>query len=352
MPMAHGPIAREQAAVARAAKVDAVISLLDHAVSELRSGDGWRGYLEFQSKLHDYSAKNVLLIAVQHMALYEQGKVVAPMPSYVASYRKWLEFGRQVEKGQTGLAVIAPMRGTRRVATDDDGKMIRVLGAGEQPDAGEREAKASFLRGFTVEKVFSAEQTTGAGLPSPPMPQLLAGQAPQGLGEAVMGLIEARGFSVATVPAASFLNGANGQTHWVDRTVLVREDMDDAAMVKTLLHEAGHVLLHDPRTDPGMANVSLPLKEVEAESVAFVVARVHGMATDNYSFPYIAAWAGGDDPRKAVTKTAQRVAEAAHAIIEASPADHLSGGKASLTLTPPTKTAEPNIGRERVGMPL
>jgi hypothetical protein len=68
-----------------------------------------------------------------------------------------------------------------------------------------------------------------------------------------------------------------------------------------------------------------PLKEVEAESVAFIVAATHGMRTDDYSFPYIATWAGGEGP-KAVVAAQSRVAQAASAIIAVSPAEHGSGG--------------------------
>jgi hypothetical protein len=61
--------------------------------------------------------------------------------------------------------------------------------------------------------------------------------------------------------------------------------MDAAAIVKTLVHKAAHILLHEK--PPGQ---SLPrqLKEVEAESVAYLVTSAHGMPSDDYSFPYIA----------------------------------------------------------------
>jgi hypothetical protein len=36
---------------------------------------------------------------------------------------------------------------------------------------------------------------------------------------------------------AETINGANGQTNWGAKTVVVRADMDDAAMVKTLIHD-------------------------------------------------------------------------------------------------------------------
>jgi hypothetical protein len=99
--------------------------------------------------------------------------------------------------------------------------------------------------------------------------------------------------------------------------------MDDAAMVKTLIHEAAHVLLH---AGPPGQFLPRPLKEVEAESVAYVVASTHGMATGDYSFPYVAAWAGADGAR-AIQATQARVATAARLIIEASPAPHDLGGR-------------------------
>jgi hypothetical protein len=70
------------------------------------------------------------------------------------------------------------------------------------------------------------------------------------------------------------------------------------------------------------------LKEVEAESVAFVVSAVHGMATDDYSFPYVASWAG-EEAGAAVARTQARVAGAAKTIIAVSPAEHTAGGKIS-----------------------
>jgi hypothetical protein len=69
-----------------------------------------------------------------------------------------------------------------------------------------------------------------------------------------------------------------------------------------------------------------PAKEVEAESVAYVVASAHGMSSADYSFPYVASWAGEDGAR-AVQATQLRVARAARQIIEASPAPHAGGGK-------------------------
>jgi hypothetical protein len=136
-------------------------------------------------------------------------------------------------------------------------------------------------------------------------------------------MIEEAGYRVDTVASAAAIGGANGQTDWGQRIVLVRSDMHEAAMVKTLIHEAAHVLLH---TDPPGMYLPRPLKEVEAESVAYVVASAHGMATGDYSFPYVASWAG-EAGAKAVQATQLRVAKTSRQIIESSSAPHTGGGR-------------------------
>jgi len=305
-----------------AAKLAAAQERLAAEVAALRSGEDWRRFLDFQAKLHHYSASNSTLIAVQHAEAFEQGLVGSPDPGYVAGFATWRALGRNVDRGQHGYMILAPCRADRRVALDAEGNARR-LGRGEIAGEGERVESRRVVSGFRVEHVFSVQQTSGAALPDQPLPQLLAGEAPPGLGAAVSELIESHGFRVDTVADADAIGGANGVTRFDTHTVVVRADMDDAAMVKTLLHEAGHVLGHAEA--PGRF-LPRPLKEVEAESVAYVVASVHGMVTDDYSFPYVAAWAG-EDGAKAVAATQARVAEVARTIIDASPAPHATGGR-------------------------
>ena len=313
---------RDEAHRAREAKVAAAQETLHAEIARITTGEDWRRFLTLQARLHHYSAGNTQLIWVQHAQAHAEGRVREPEPTYVAGFTTWKALGRSVDRGQRGYAVLAPLRGTRRVAVGAAGER-RVLGTGEEPVSPEVEESAAVLRGFTVAHVFDVCQTTGSPIPEPPCPELLAGEAPPGLGVAVMELVESQGYSVDTVPGAAHIGGANGRTHWATRSVVVRADMDDAAMVKTLIHEAAHVLLH--AGDPGR-DLPRGLKEVEAESVAFVVAAVHGMPTDEYSFPYVAAWAG-DQGAKAVGATQARVARAAKTIIAASPAEHGPGGR-------------------------
>ena len=321
--MSKPRLSKEEWAERSAAKVAAAQATLAESVSTLVTGEDWMAYLAFQARLHCYSPNNVMLIASQHAQAFVEGRVADPVPSFVAGFNTWKALGRSVDKGQRGYAVLAPLTGHRRTAADEDGH-IRPLGPKEAPRPGETEERRMALYGFKVEHVFEVGQTSGRPVPDVPRPKLLVGEAPEGLGVAVMALIESRGFTVDTVPDAGAINGANGQTNWGSRSVVGRADMDDAAMVKTLIHEAAHCLLH---ADPPGSYLPRPFKEVEAESVAFVVAAAHGMPTDGYTFPYVAGWAAGDDPAKAVQATQARVGRAARSIIEASPAPHDPGGK-------------------------
>lgn len=304
-----------------AARVAAAQELLAAQLAELRSGEDWKRYLTFQARLHRYSPNNATLIHIQHAHAYAAGLVGEPEPSYVAGYGTWKALGRTVERGQRGYAILAPVQGMRRVATDRYGS-TRVLTRGESPEADETEATRSVLRGFKIEYVFDLSQTKGRPVPEPVRPELLGGQAPHGLGSAIVSLIRSHGYSVDSVPSAADIDGANGLTNWSSKHVAVRADMDPAAIVKTLVHEAAHVILHE---GPPGRDLPRQLKEVEAESVAYVVASAHGMATDGYSFPYIATWAG-QDLDSALRRTQTRVATAARAVIDASSAPHNTGG--------------------------
>ena len=112
-------------------------------------------------------------------------------------------------------------------------------------------------------------------------------------------------------------------TDWRQLTVTVRADMDDAARAKTLSHELGHVLLHDPRGPDGTIDVAAAMvvtrgaKEVEAESVAFLIGAAHGMDTTDYSLPYISTWASRDEGLTTVRQTGTRVIATARRVLDA-----------------------------------
>jgi len=81
---------------------------------------------------------------------------------------------------------------------------------------------------------------------------------------------------------------ANGFTVYDTRQVRVREGVDDAQAVKTLAHEAGHVLLHHPEQREKFS--CRGIVEVEAESVAYMVTAAHGLDASQYTLPEVSVY--------------------------------------------------------------
>jgi hypothetical protein len=200
-----------------------------------------------------------------------------------------------VKKGENGLAILAPCVTRGRPPEETDGE--------------QHEELARVLRGFRVVHVFDISQTEGQELPEV-APSLLEGDAPAALWDLLAAEVASKGFSLVREDCSP----ANGQTDFLHRSVTVRPDLSDAQAAKTLAHELGHVLLHDGPKSRGLGGFSCRgLAEVEAESVAYLVCATAGLPTDNYSFPYVARWAGGDVAL--VRSAAERSLDAARAII-------------------------------------
>jgi hypothetical protein len=154
-----------------------------------------------------------------------------------------------------------------------------------------------------------------------PAPQLLRGQAPEGLWDGLADQITAQGFELRLVSDAKAIGGANGLTDFMTREVSVRMDMDDAQQAKVLAHELGHVLLHAPQELQARADATMHrgIAEVEAESVALMVLAAHGMDSSDYTVPYVSSWANSVPDKSAVevvAATADRVRATANAILD------------------------------------
>jgi antirestriction protein ArdC len=247
-------------ATANLDKLDQLHRRLSAEVLGLISGSDWQAMLGVASRLHRYSARNIFLIHAQR-----------PDATRVAGFHRWRSLGRHVRRGESGIAILAPC-------------VYRAKAVNEADDAGDVPA-ASALRGFKIAYVFDESQTDGPPLPDV-RPRLLVGEDTARLWSGLAAQVAAAGYRIQR----GYCRGANGVTDFVARTVRVRDDVDELQSTKTLCHELAHVLLHGPEGDAVASNVA----EVEAESVAYVVCQAAGMATTDYSLPYLARWSRGD----------------------------------------------------------
>lgn len=267
----------------RKAELDEAMARLDEGVREVFESGKWERYLEVMSRFHRYSANNALLIAMQ-----------MPNATAVASYTDWKrKFGRQVRKGERGIRILAPVRYRKKVE-DEDGD----------------EAVVERLAGFRLVSTFDVSQTDGEPLPQ--IAELLDGTMERY--EQVMGAIEAA--SPVPVGFEEMPEGVNGFFSRTKRKIAIRAGMSQAQTIKTAIHELAHSRMHDyegpmvPDDLPGR-----PTREVQAESVAFVVASHYGLDTGGYSFGYIASWASGRELEE-LKASMDAIRETAHGIIE------------------------------------
>lgn len=262
---------------------------LSDAIESLTTSQGWQAMIEARAWLRRYSLSNLLMILTQN-----------PDATDVRSLSEWNRNGRYIRKGEHGLKIWAP-RFRRRADTTP------ILGTRQQ--AGEdTDDESRRLAGFILVTVFDVSQTDGDPLPEPVPTRcaLLPGDAPAGLWEALAAQVSAAGYQIERGDCGS----ANGVTDFTARTVRVRSDVDPAQAAKTLAHELAHILCeHDKRTD-----VTRQIGEIEAESVACIVATVCGLSTLAYSVPYVAGWA---TQATAAKQSAERVLSVADCILAA-----------------------------------
>lgn len=273
-------------------KFAALHQQITDGVAALVTSDAWRTMLATAARFHSYSLNNLLLITAQR-----------PDATRVAGFRAWQAMGRQVRKGEKGIAVLAPV--AYRPTTDDAADT-------DTPDTGPEDRKTPARRrprAFRAAYVFDVAQTEGDPLPGAG-PALLTGQAPAGLWDALAAQVAAHGYALER----GTCGGANGYTDPRAMVVRVRDDVDDAHAVKTLAHELGHIQCGHVQ-DLATYAICRDRCETEAESVAYIVSAAHHLDTSGYTFAYIGGWTGGDVDK--VRAAAETVTKAARTILAA-----------------------------------
>jgi len=258
-------------------------------VAELTSSDTWRAYLDHVASFHSYSFNNVLLILSQK-----------PEATQVAGFRAWQQRGRQVRKGEKAIRIYGY---SSRTVTETD------------PDTGDEETRK--VPTFPILSVFDHSQTDPIeGHPQPEeITQLLTGADPDAIYDRVAAIMTGRGWTVTREAIASSANGYT--TTDGSHRIVVDAALEPAAAAKTMIHEAAHAIMHAPDLIGPEARKDLHRgrMEVEAESVAYVLAGMLGLDTSAYSVGYIAGWAAGD--LEQVTATAKAVLTAVHELADA-----------------------------------
>lgn len=246
-------------------QIEDITKKLEEGVKAVFESDKYKEYLDFMGKFYNYSVNNIILILSQK-----------PDASLVAGYKTWQsKFKRQVQKGAKAIKILAPC----------PHKAIKVV---------DGEEKEICWTSFRAVSVFDVSQTDGDALPT-------------GCVEPLTGTVESfdelmkKLEKVSPVPIGfeDIQTGANGYYKLNEKRIVVKSGMSEMQTIKTLIHEIAHAILHDK--DSGEAkDADRHSREVQAESVAYIVCNALGLDTSDYSFGYVASWSTGHEVKELV----------------------------------------------------
>ena len=257
---------------------------LEQGVAEIFTSEKYTEYLNTMAKFHNYSFNNTLLIAMQK-----------PEATLVAGYQAWQKkFNRQVKRGEKGIQIIAPapFKEKQEIEKTDPETGEIVIGEDGQP---ETEVVERVITRFRVTTVFDVSQTTGEPIPEFEVSEL------EGDVLIYHDFMEALK-TVAPVPIRFIEIDGEAERLLISLSInilAVQPGMSEAQTMKTAVHETAHAVLHDRDQMEAEGIVKDQLtREVEAESVAYVVCNHFGLDTSEYSFSYIASWSSGKNMKE------------------------------------------------------
>lgn len=255
----------------RQEKLEALTEQLEKSIQDFMESEKYKAFLSSMAKFHHYSLNNQILIAVQK-----------PDSTLCASYTTWQKQNRYVKKGEKGIQIICPAPYKKEYLKD---VIDKTTGRPELlPDGkAKQEIVQKVIPFFKVGYVYDISQTDGQPLPE--VMHRLNGDLDSDLKRLKEALLEVSPVPVTFQPIEG---SANGFYSPATKEIVVDSRISEKHSLKTLIHEISHAMLHNPEASGSQS--TRETKEVEAESVSYVVCQYYGLDTSEYSFGYIADW--------------------------------------------------------------
>ena len=251
-----------------------------NGIKLIRNSEDYKRWLNFYDGFHQYSFRNTMLIYMQN-----------PSASLCAGFNTWKNKKRYVKAGEKGLKILAPITETvlREVPVlDDDGKPILDENGKEQT---KKVKEKVFTNKFYVTSTFDISQTVGE--PIPELSYSGTSEKVENYGALKKVLEEIAPFPVEYTDELQ--EGCDGRCSYTTEQIYIRNDMEEAKTVEVLIHEIGHAYMHDKtRFEEAKEHLKVisdrDSREIQAESLSYIVTHKLGLDTSGFSFPYIAAW--------------------------------------------------------------
>ena len=237
---------------------------LKEGIKAYLNSEHYKEFLTKMSQFNQYSSRNLRLILAQK-----------PDASYLAPYNTWRKFERHVKRGEKALSVIIPVTYVKK---DQQGQPI--LDKNGKPETG-----MTFRLKPTT---FDVSQTEGKEMPkAAEVKEQLTDLDYANLYRVLMSIAKTNDVSVRFEEMTGETKGYYSPAE--HQIVLRSHDMNKSQLIKTFIHETAHSELHHSN-NPQREQLTRSNAELQAESVAYVVASYYGIDTSDYSFDYLAGW--------------------------------------------------------------
>ncbi|WP_050294614.1 PBECR4 domain-containing protein [Streptococcus pneumoniae] len=270
---------------------------LKEGMKNYLDSEQFKSFLDTMSKFHNYSLNNIHLLKMQN-----------PNVSQVASFNKWkTDFDRTVKKGSKALKIWVPYQVKTSIPVHQ--KELDFT-----PAENEMEQKEITVTRFKLGNVFDVSQTEGKELPKAIHELTGSVKDYEDLYRA------AKAVSMDNQVSISFeeikRESANGYySPNENRIVISKELKGQEHILKTIFHEMAHSDLHRG-TNAQYGDDQYRKQELQAESVAYVVANHFGFDTSSYSFGYLAIWAKDKNGFEDMVEQLQIVQKEAKSLID------------------------------------
>jgi len=270
---------------------------LKEGMKNYLDSEQFKSFLDMMSKFHNYSLNNIHLLKMQN-----------PNVSHVASFNKWkTDFERTVKKGSKALKIWVPYQVKTKISANQNELSF-------SPSENEMEEKEVTVTRFKLGNVFDVSQTEGKELP----------KAINELNGSVKDYEDlyraAKAVSMDNQVPISFEDikreSANGYYSPDENRIVISKGLKGQEhILKTIFHEMAHSDLHRG-TNAQYGDDQYRKQELQAESVAYVVANHFGFDTSSYSFGYLAIWAKDKNGFEDMVEQLQIVQKEAKSLID------------------------------------
>lgn len=271
---------------------------LQDGIKQYFNSDTYKQYLEGMAHFNNYSPRNIQLIVSQF-----------PEASMVASFQEWRKRNGSVKKGEKAIYIQAPVSVMKK---DENGKPIL------NPETGEKET-ITYFKPVPVFDIKQVSPQEGKELNLPKAMGTIPEQLDKDYYQNVYRSLRDISQNNNKVPIRfRELGQEDGFYSPQTNEIVIKKGMSYERTLSTLIHEMAHSELHNKQslTERFDGKLTRSTKELQAESIAYVVSNHLGFDTSQESFPYLASWSREKDGLANLTAQLEIVQEEAKSLME------------------------------------